>query len=393
MSLRVGALCAGYGGLELGLQLAGIDTELVWVAETDKHASAVLDARFRVPNLGDLTEIADPPQVDAITAGFPCQPVSHAGKRAGIDDERWLIRDVVSVARRAGAQWLFLENVRGLLTANQGDAFGQVLDALAEGGFDAKWACIRADQSVGACHRRDRWFAVAHTTGSDGRREEQQAVAQAVGQAAESGECDSADPDLAVAHADGAGSEAWGDARRASQLEDGVEPVGHTPSVAYACGERHGGGQDGGEVGCVDGGAEGEASQRQRARQVAVDRGAASVADADGVAGATPVTVDRRRGAVEQQGEVERTVGLHSGDDAWGDYAAAVARWEWASGRCAPTPVTDGKLSSRFVEWMMGLPEGWVCDMGLSRTQELKILGNGVVPQQAAAAYGWLLEQ
>tara|TARA_R110002153_G_scaffold6908_3_gene31331 strand:- start:1636 stop:1815 length:180 start_codon:yes stop_codon:yes gene_type:complete len=53
----------------------------------------------------------------------------------------------------------------------------------------------------------------------------------------------------------------------------------------------------------------------------------------------------------------------------------------------------DDKMSSRFVEWMMGLPDGWVTGVGLSRTQELKMLGNGVVPQQAAAAYGWLLEQ
>jgi len=53
----------------------------------------------------------------------------------------------------------------------------------------------------------------------------------------------------------------------------------------------------------------------------------------------------------------------------------------------------DDKMSSRFVEWMMGLPDGWVTGAGLSRTQELKMLGNGVVPQQAAAAYGWLLEQ
>ena len=55
--------------------------------------------------------------------------------------------------------------------------------------------------------------------------------------------------------------------------------------------------------------------------------------------------------------------------------------------------MTDSKLSARFVEWMMGLPEGWVPGVGLSRSQELKMLGNGVVPQQAAAAYGWLLEQ
>jgi len=310
--MRVGALCAGYGGLELGLHLAGIDTDLVWVSEIDKHASAVLDARFGVPNLGDLTEITDPPQVDAITAGFPCQPVSHAGRRAGIDDERWLIRDVVSVAERAGAQWLFLENVRGVLTANQGVAFGQVLDALADGGFDAEWACVRADQSVGACHRRERWFC-----------------------------------------------------------------------VAYASGERHGGGENGGEVGCVDGGAKGEASQRQRARQEPVDRGAAPVADAAGVG---PQELRPERGLEEAGGEARRL-------SCFGAYEPAIRRWEQRLGRVAPPPTDEKGVSTWFVEWMMGLPSGWVCDMGLSRTQELKMLGNGVVPQQAAAAYGWLLEQ
>jgi len=281
MSLRVGALCAGYGGLELGLQLAGIDTDLIWVSETDKHASAVLDARFGVPNLGDLTQIVDSPEVDIVTAGFPCQPVSHAGKGAGVHDERWLIRDVVTVARQAGAQWIFMENVRGLLSANKGEAFGQVLDALAEGGFDARWACVRADQSVGACHRRDRWFA-----------------------------------------------------------------------VAYSSGERHGGGQDGGEVGLLDGRDESQTRQQQRARAEPVDR-----------------------------------------SSAFGVYGEAVARWERILGRPAPAPTDDGKLSSRFVEWMMGLPDGWVTGVDLSHSQELKILGNGVVPHQAAAAYGWLLEQ
>ena len=62
-------------------------------------------------------------------------------------------------------------------------------------------------------------------------------------------------------------------------------------------------------------------------------------------------------------------------------------------GRPAPAPIDDGKLSSRFVEWMLGLSDGWVTGVDLSRSQELKILGNGVVPQQAAVAYGWLLEQ
>ena len=339
MSLKVGALCAGYGGLELGLQLAGIDTDLVWVSETDKHASAVLDARFGVPNLGDLTEIVDPPQVDAITAGFPCQPVSHAGKRAGIDDERWLIKDVVTVARRAGAQWIFMENVRGLLGANQGEAFGQVLDALAEGGFNAEWACIRADQSVGACHRRDRWFAVAH--------------------------------------ADGAGSETRGDARSAPPVEAGIKPVGHTPPAAHASG-----------VGRCAGSRSGEGQPSRQRGDGSGDDGDTTAADATGT---------------ERRGEEHETVGATAGSapkpgerhssSTWGDYADAINRWEWAIGRAAPKPVTDGKLSSRFVEWMMGLPDGWVTGVGLSRSQELKILGNGVVPHQAAVAYEWLLKQ
>lgn len=75
---------------------------------------------------------------------------------------------------------------------------------------------------------------------------------------------------------------------------------------------------------------------------------------------------------------------------AWGDYAPAVERWEHVLGRPAPAPTDDrGRLSPAFVEWMMGLPQGWVTDTpGLSRSQMLKALGNGVVPQQAAYALG-----
>ena len=68
----------------------------------------------------------------------------------------------------------------------------------------------------------------------------------------------------------------------------------------------------------------------------------------------------------------------------WGHYAPAIERWERTIGRPAPAPTDDGKLSSRFVEWMMGLPDGHVCGLGLSRTAELKMLGNGCMVQQAA---------
>ena len=123
--LTVGSLCTGIGGLELALRQV-LTTELLWVSETDPSASQVLEHRFGVPNLGDLTEISKPPKVDIVMAGFPCQPVSYAGERKGIDDKRWLIEDVCRVASEAQARFLILENVRGLLTANNGEALARV---------------------------------------------------------------------------------------------------------------------------------------------------------------------------------------------------------------------------------------------------------------------------
>ena len=78
----------------------------------------------------------------------------------------------------------------------------------------------------------------------------------------------------------------------------------------------------------------------------------------------------------------------------WGDYGPAIEQHAAAvAGRPAPDPTENGRLSPRFVEWMMGLPSGWVTGVeGISRTQQLRMLGNGVVPQQAGMAYRQLLE-
>ncbi len=84
--------------------------------------------------------------------------------------------------------------------------------------------------------------------------------------------------------------------------------------------------------------------------------------------------------------------------DRWGAYGAAIERHAQVLGRPAPSPTVPGKggkprLSPRFVEWMMMLPEGWVCDVeGVSRNARLKALGNGVCPPQAVAAFRWLLD-
>ena len=80
----------------------------------------------------------------------------------------------------------------------------------------------------------------------------------------------------------------------------------------------------------------------------------------------------------------------------FGDYVPAIARQEAAFGLPAPDPTEPGRngprLSARFAEWMMGLEAGWVTGVpGVSRSEALRLLGNGVVPQQASAAVRWLL--
>ena len=83
----------------------------------------------------------------------------------------------------------------------------------------------------------------------------------------------------------------------------------------------------------------------------------------------------------------------------WGDYAAAIQRWEHVIGRPAPEPTQlsakgNPQLSARFAEWLMGVPDGWITDVpGVTRNEALKMAGNGVVPQQGAAAIRWLLGQ
>ena len=178
--MKVGALCAGYGGIELGLSKI-VKTELAWVSEIEPNASRLLQHRYGVPNHGDLTKIGVEDEVlftesiepvDIITAGFPCQPFSVAGDRKGVNDERWLIDDVCRIARITEAKWLILENVRGILTANEGDAMGRVCASMARHGFSRwEWLTLRASD-IGAAHRRERWFCLA--TNSAGIRSQLQ---------------------------------------------------------------------------------------------------------------------------------------------------------------------------------------------------------------------------
>lgn len=162
------ALCSGVGGLDLGLSIAEPGYRTVCYVEGEAYAAAVLVARMedqsldQAPVWSDLRTFDGRPwrgKVDIVTAGFPCQPVSVAGKRKAQDDERWLWPAVLRVLGAVRPEFVFLENVRGIITAGLGD----VLGGLAALGFDAEWTCLRASD-VGASHRRERWFCLAYAT-------------------------------------------------------------------------------------------------------------------------------------------------------------------------------------------------------------------------------------
>lgn len=158
-AVRIGSLFSGIGGLELGLEWAGLG-HTVWQAEQDDFCRAVLQKHWpdakRFEDVREVTsESAEP--VDLICGGFPCQDVSLAGKGAGLHGERsglwWEFHRIV---RELRPRLVVVENVSALRSRG----LAGVLGSLAEIGYDAQWDCIPA-QAVGAPHRRDRLFVVA----------------------------------------------------------------------------------------------------------------------------------------------------------------------------------------------------------------------------------------
>lgn len=107
----------------------------------------------------DVTRRGHLSYVDVVTAGWPCQPVSHAGRRQGDADVRWLWPSVVRVLDEVRPRYFLGENVPGLLSMDSGRLFGGVLRDLATLGFNVEWDCIPA-AAVGAPHQRDRVFIV-----------------------------------------------------------------------------------------------------------------------------------------------------------------------------------------------------------------------------------------
>ena len=344
--MRVGSLFSGYGGLDMA-----VGGDVVWYSEIEPAACKVLAAHHPgVPNLGDIKKVdwSTVAPIDVLTGGYPCQPFSNAGMRRGQEDERHLwpyVRDAIGALRPRVA---VLENVRGHLSMGLADVIGD----LAGLGYDAQWGLVRA-ADAGAPHGRARVFITAYPNGFGSQGREYETGKQGLFKGHAFVRTLTPDSDCAnVSDSDSASSEA-----RSNAGHDGertrIQPVGLAPSAADTSGQRHGGGQDHRVVGRVGSPSEVSGRTTGTSRQESAHRGASDDVD-------------------------------------WGKYKQAVSRWEGLT-RPAPSPTFSGsdgraRLSPVFVEWMMGLPEGHVTGHGLSSAQELKMLGNGVCPQQARLA-------
>jgi DNA (cytosine-5)-methyltransferase 1 len=157
-------LFSGIGGFALaGQWVGGIET--TQFVEIDKFCQRVLAKNFPgVPIHDDVkTFSANAGNYELITAGFPCQPHSQAGKRKASKDDRDLWPELFRVICEVRPKWIVLENVPGLLSSESGRFFGVVLRDLAQAGFDAEWRVISC-ADLGGSHRRDRVWVVAYAT-------------------------------------------------------------------------------------------------------------------------------------------------------------------------------------------------------------------------------------
>jgi DNA (cytosine-5)-methyltransferase 1 len=355
--LRIGSFCTGFGGLEMAVQ-AAFGGEAVFHADPDPGASKILSHHWpHVPNLGDITAV-DWRQVlglygpvDLAAMGFPCTDLSLAGPRTGIQpgNRSGLWIHCAAGIEALNPRFVVIENVRGLLSqpahsdlepcpwcvGDRGDepvlrALGAVLGDLADLGFDAEWIGLPAsDPAVGACHPRWREIILAWQPGA------------------------LEDADLAA----------------------GIERRAAAPGQAEGWGAR----ADAGGRGGVPAAAAGDVTLLPTPAARDWKSGASNLMDAN----SRPLN-EFAVNWLPRRGDWVGTNGK--------DYGPAIRRWEAVMGRQAPEPTEPGdrgnrRLNPAFSEWMMGVPAGHITAVpGLSREDQLRAIGNGVVWQQGAHA-------
>ena len=342
------SLCSGIGGIELGLSLVMPSARVVAYLEGEAYAAACLVARMEegildpAPIWSDVRTFDGRPwrgKVDLVTAGFPCQPVSAAGKKLVQKDKRWLWPKIARIVREVEPSFVFLENVPGLLV----HGFEDVLGDLAELGFHAGWTCVRASD-LGAPHIRRRVFVLA--------RRERNAIRLKPERGGDTArQAEQGDAELAHARAELAYA-------RTPQCEGAV-----------AATKR---------IGPRDSGRDLADPESGRRRELRESSGSARLAECGS---ATPLA-DGDSGRQQSIGLAQHD-GLEreSGDEPDGRSDDWLEQWP-------PGPDYRG-------EWPLGLePSVRRVAHGIpNRLDRLRALGNGVVPSVAAAAFEALMER
>lgn len=400
----IGSLFTGYGGLDMGVAMA-LDpaARVAWTSDVEPGPCKLAATRWPdTPNLGDITKInwADVEPVDIICGGSPCQDLSLAGKRAGMatGTRSGLWESMAAAVETIQPRLVVWENVQGALSARAyspveseptmlGDratrpalrAAGRVAGDLAGLGYDCRWAVVRASDA-GAPHQRARLFLVGHPHGQPWDMRRPTAPRKAAGrrpQCEPTGPSDGALIPTPTASDHKAGRHPEGTGHSLTQAVQLLptpvaQPSGNTPS---------------------------EHLRKKPGRERVTDLAIIVENNLLPTGGLlpTPQAVNASRSSTGY-GPNLHEVATNSDLTHFGPYAKVIARWEQITGRAAPPPSTPSRrpggkpqLSTRFVEWIMGLPDGHVTDLDLPREHQLRLLGNGVVPQQAALAVHTLI--
>ena len=416
-SPRIVSLCAGIGGLDLGVTRA-TGGHVVACCERDPYAASVLLERMEEKALdpapvwvGDIRDFHyrnfSPLPVDGIIAGIPCQPWSIAGKRQGQADERHLGHELVRIVGEVGPRWVFVENVPGFIAW---DGIGGLLGALSEIGFDAEWTTVSAAE-VGAPHRRERVFILAHAAGGGAPTEElcgrgdlsqrggevadpnQERRGGGPGELREGRGPKSADSGGSVGNANCAGLEGKIDTESLAPQSGWwtIEPdVGRVAS-------RFPVGMDG----VVD---EENPGTEEVLRALRESNGAASVQWAPGGLGRVQTEDVLRAQLCEHEGP---PVPLGNVSLACAEAPRTIMRGVWFDGKAACTPCRRNaleQLSREYPDSVRLVPQLLACDCGAarvdtigtharSRVDRLRCLGNACVPSQAEHAFRILWER
>lgn len=406
--VRTGCLFSGYGGLSMAVN-AYFDSRTAWFSEYDAAPSKILAHHWPdIPNHGDITTIdwSQVEPVDILTGGFPCQDVSAAGRRAGLmhGTRTGLFHNTIEAIDALRPQWVVLENVTGLLSAD-GEPWSPELVKLHDAAHDSHTTrTLALIERTGGYAWGRKWNA-AEIAGMVRRRKRaldrfnaarRRLVQRAIGTVA---------GELATIGYDAQWTTVAASSVGACHRRERVFIVA-TPADAERCrlgGDARTQGWESGRRIAIAG--SGESSDRGQSLALLPTPRAAESKMTMGAPGAAR-HVEAGNGALTEVLGVQLLPTPNASDASGGGqhpdrrdgHEAAIRRHETVTNTPAPPPTEPNRngnprLSARFVEWMMMLPAGHVTDpsIGLTRNQQLKALGNGVMPSQAYAALGMLV--